>query len=38
MDIKSVVAGVGFSGAADHVLNTSHNIDCKNVTIFGWRS
>ena len=33
MDIKSVVAGIGVSGVADHVLNTSHNTDWENVTI-----
>ena len=31
--VKSVVAGIGVSGVADHVLNTSHNIDWENVTI-----
>ena len=33
MDIKSMVAGLGVSGVADHVLNTSHSIDWDNVTI-----
>ena len=37
MDIKSVVAGIGVSGA-DHVLNTSHNIDWENVTILDGES
>ena len=38
MDIKSVVAGIGVSGVADHVLNTSHNIDWENVTILDGES
>ena len=33
MDIKSVVTGIGVSGVADHVLNTSHNTDWENVNI-----
>ena len=37
-DIKSVVAGVGVSGVADHVLNTSHSIDWDNVTILDGES
>ena len=36
-DIKSVVAGVGVSGVANHVLNTSH-IDWDNVTILDGES
>ena len=37
-DIKSVVAGVGVSGVAVHVLNTSHSIDWENVTILDGES
>ena len=33
MDIKSVVARIGVSGVANHVLNTSHSIDWDNLTI-----
>ena len=36
--IKSVVAGVGVSGVANHVLNTSHSIDWDNVTILDGES
>jgi hypothetical protein len=32
-DVNSVVAGVGVSGVADHVLNTLHQIDWNNIKV-----